>query len=71
MENERTREIERLRAEKAELLELLLLEPDNQTVQQCCICYGGNSFPGPMKEALKCHLSILKYKSRKAKRRTP
>ncbi len=37
-------------------------EPDNQTIQQCCICYGGSSFSGPMEEALKCHLSILKSK---------
>lgn len=37
-------------------------EPDNYTVQNCCICYGGNSFSGPMKEALECHLNILKTK---------
>jgi len=37
-------------------------KPDNPTVQQCCICYGGNSFPGPMREALECHLSILSHK---------
>ena len=35
---------------------------DNNTVQSCCICYGGNSFPGPMKEALECYLSILSAK---------
>lgn len=34
--------------------------PDNAAVQQACIVYGGNSFPGPMKKALECHLSILK-----------
>ena len=34
------------------------IKPDNHTVQQCCICYGGSS----MKEALECHLSILKKK---------
>ena len=37
-------------------------KPDNQTVQQCCLGYGGHSFPGHMKEALLCHLSILKSK---------
>lgn len=42
-----------------EVLAVLSEEPDNYTVQSCCICYGGNSFPGPMREALKCHLAIL------------
>jgi hypothetical protein len=36
------------------------VKPDNRTVQACCLAYGGNSFSGPMKEALVCHLSILK-----------
>jgi hypothetical protein len=36
--------------------------PDSRTVQQCCLAYGGNSFSGPMKEALECHLAILKSK---------
>lgn len=36
--------------------------PDNPTVQNCCLAYGGSSFPGPMKEALICHLGILKHR---------
>jgi len=36
------------------------IKPDNQTIQQCCICYGGSSFPDPMREALEHHLSILR-----------
>ena len=36
------------------------ITPDNPTVQQCCLSYGGHSFPGPMRNALKCHLSILR-----------
>lgn len=38
------------------------IPPDNQTIQQAAICYGGSSFPGPIKEALLCHLEILKRK---------
>jgi len=34
--------------------------PDDSTVQQCCLAYGGNSFPGPMSNALMCHLSLLR-----------
>jgi len=33
---------------------------DNPTVQQCCLAYGGSSFSGPMRNALMCHLSILR-----------
>ena len=36
------------------------IKPDNKTVQQCCLAYGGSSFPGPMRNALMCHLSILR-----------
>ena len=32
---------------------------DNYTIQSCCICYGGNSFPGPMKDALECFIQIV------------
>ena len=32
---------------------------DNYMVQNCCICYGGNSFPGPMREALECFVEIV------------
>lgn len=38
----------------------LEINPDNPTVQQCCLSYGGHSFSGPMRNALKCHLSILR-----------
>jgi hypothetical protein len=38
---------------------VLTADIDNYTVQSCCICYGGNSFPGPMLDALKCHLQII------------
>ena len=34
--------------------------PDSHTVQSCCLAYGGGSFSGPMRDALECHLSILK-----------
>jgi len=34
--------------------------PDNPIVQQCCLAYGGSSFPGPMRNALICHLSLLR-----------
>ena len=34
--------------------------PNSSTLQQCCLAYGGHSFPGAMKNALECHLSILK-----------
>ena len=38
----------------------VLAEPiDNYTLQSCCICYGGNSFPGPMREALECFSNIM------------
>lgn len=37
---------------------------DGYTLQSCCICYGGDSFPTKMEEALKCHKSILSTKIR-------
>lgn len=38
----------------------VLSEPiDNYTVQSAAICYGGDSFPGPIKEALECYQAIL------------
>lgn len=39
------------------------IPPDNYTVQSAAICYGGSSFPGPIKDALLCHLEILKKKN--------
>jgi hypothetical protein len=38
---------------------LLTKEISSSTIQQCCICYGGSSFSGPMKEALECDRAIL------------
>lgn len=32
---------------------------DNYTLQNCCICYGGDSFPTKMRDALECHQDIL------------
>lgn len=32
---------------------------DNYVIQSCCICYGGNSFPGPIREALECFTNII------------
>ena len=34
--------------------------PNNPTVQNCCLAYGAHSFPGPMRNALICHLSLLR-----------
>lgn len=43
-----------------EIYEKVLAEAlDSHMVQCCCICYGGNSFPGPMKEALQCAIEII------------
>mgnify|MGYP001588134252 CR=1 FL=1 len=39
--------------------EVIKREPDNYTVQNCCLSYGGDSFSGPMKQALECHRDIL------------
>jgi hypothetical protein len=52
-------EINRLNQQVKSLLQLINTKPDNYTVQSCCLAYGGNSFPGPMEEALITHLSIL------------
>ena len=52
------------------LSELLSGVPDASTIQQCCICYGGKSFPGPMNDALMCHLSILKSRLDRTRRST-
>ena len=48
----------------AEIEALLSADPDSYTVMNCCICYGGNSFTGPMEEALRCHLEILRGRLR-------
>ena len=53
-----------------DLSKLLSEAPDASTIQQCCICYGGKSFPGPMKEALMCHLSILEWRLDRMRRST-
>jgi hypothetical protein len=45
-----------------DVLELLNSSPDSYTVQSCCLSYGGNSFPKPIADALKCHISILRSK---------
>lgn len=37
-----------------------MITVDNYAVQSCCMAYGGNSFPGPMKRVLETYLSILK-----------
>jgi hypothetical protein len=42
---------------------ILAQDPDNYTVQSCCLAYGGSSFPGPMRDALQTHLSILRARS--------
>jgi hypothetical protein len=55
---------------RADFVELLSTAPDATTIQQCCLCYGGNSFPGPMRDALMCHIAILRGRlqaSRKGK----
>lgn len=43
--------------ETAPLREALTKEPTTQEVQCACLAYGGQSFSGPMKEALECFLS--------------
>lgn len=54
-----TKELDETKAMLRAYSETLREEIDNYTVQSCCICYGGSSFPGPMLEALKCHLQII------------
>jgi hypothetical protein len=41
------------------IFKLVKAKPNNYTLQSCCVCYGGSSFPGPMEEALECHGEIL------------
>jgi hypothetical protein len=47
---------------REEMTKLLSADPDSYTVQSCCLAYGGSSFSGPIKDALICHLSILRAK---------
>jgi hypothetical protein len=54
-----TRELDETKARLAAIESVLSAPIDNYTVQSCCICYGGNSFPGPMKEALECFVEIM------------
>lgn len=54
-----TQELDEAKARLSVVDEVLLDPLDNYAVQSCCICYGGNSFPGPMKDALKCLMEII------------
>lgn len=60
------------RAGMEEAAKLIETDPDNYTVQNCCICYGGSSFPGPIKDVLMCHNKILASRCRaQAAKETP
>jgi len=46
-------------AKRSFLHELISFPLTDETVQQCCLCYGGNSFPDSMRKVLEYHLQIL------------
>lgn len=58
-----TQELDEAKAHLAALEAALNAPIDNYMVQSCCICYGGNSFPGPMKEALECFVEIVNQRA--------
>lgn len=55
---------EAVRREREAIRLLIKADPDNYTIQSCCICYGGDSFPTKIKEVLKGHSEILDSKIR-------
>ena len=46
-------------AERERCAKIAESQPTNYAVQNACICYGGSSYPGPIKEALKCYGGIV------------
>ena len=54
-----TQELDEAKALASAYEKVLSEALDNHMVQCCCICYGGSSFPGPMKEALTCFVEIV------------
>jgi hypothetical protein len=46
-------------AERERAAKIAESQPTNYAVQNACICYGGSSYPGPIKEALKCYGGIV------------